>query len=194
MPKPALQVIRDEHAAVSAVLRSLLQMMERDPDEEPERFFDVLRAMLFYIDEFPERRHHPKESDLLFPRLLRVAPELKDVIWRLEQDHVSGEGRVRELQHLLLAWELLGDSRRAAFQEAARDYVEFYLAHMRTEERELLPVAQERLGAAGWQQLDAAFATHADDPMVSGKPDALYDRLFTRIVMRTPAPIGVGPG
>ncbi len=25
------------------------------------------RAILFYIDEFPEREHHPKESEHLFP-------------------------------------------------------------------------------------------------------------------------------
>jgi hemerythrin-like domain-containing protein len=192
MPKAALQIIRDEHAAVSAVLRSLLQMMERDPDEEPERFFDVLRAMLFYIDEFPERRHHPKESDLLFPKLARVAPELMPVIRRLEEDHLQGENRVRELQHLLLAWELLGDSRRAAFQEAARRYVEFYRTHMRVEETELLPVAQQRLAPEDWVQLDAAFRTHTD-PLASGDRDPVYDRLFTRIVMRAPAPIGVGP-
>lgn len=192
MNRTALQVIRDEHAAVSAVLRSMLQMLQRDPDEEPERFFDVLRAMLFYIDEFPERRHHPKESDLLFPKLARVAPHLMSVIRKLEDDHLSGEHRVRELQHLLLAWELLGDGRRAAFEEAARKYVEFYLAHMRTEETELLPVAQKELGEADWAQLDAAFQTHGD-PLASGDRDPAYDRLFTRIVMRTPAPIGVGP-
>jgi hypothetical protein len=28
---------------------------------------------------------------------------------------------------------------------------------------------------------------------VSGVRDPMYDRLFTRIVMRAPAPIGVGP-
>ena len=83
MNRPALQIIRDEHAAVSAVLRSMLQMLERGADDEPMRFFDVVRAMLFYIDEFPERRHHPKESDLLFPKLARVAPELMPVIRRL---------------------------------------------------------------------------------------------------------------
>ena len=192
MYKPALQVIRDEHSAVSAVLRSMLQMIERDPDEQPERFFDVLRAMLFYIDEFPERRHHPKESDLLFPKLARVAPQLMPVIHRLEQDHMAGENRVRELQHLLLAWELLGDSRRPAFEEAARKYVQFYLEHMRTEETELLPVAQKDLGDADWAQLDAAFQS-GGDPLATGDRDPVYDRLFTRIVMRAPAPIGVGP-
>lgn len=191
-PRPFLQVIRDEHAAVAAMLRSLLQLLERGPEDEPERFFDVLRAMLFYIDEFPERRHHPKESDLLFPKLARVAPELMPVIRKLEDEHLSGEQRVRELQHQLLAWELLGESRRPAFEAAARRYVEFYLAHMRTEERELLPVAQKLLDPQERAQLDAAFEAQRD-PLAGGERDPAYDRLFTRIVMRAPAPIGVGP-
>lgn len=190
MNRSALQVIRDEHAAVSAVLRSMLMMLERGPEDEPMRFFDVVRAMLFYIDEFPERRHHPKESDLLFPKLARVAPELMPVIAQLEDDHLRGEHRVRELQHLLLAWELLGDSRRWPFEDAARKYVEFYLAHMRTEETQLMPHA-EKLSPQDWEELNAAFSQQGD-PMVAGNKDPLYDRLFTRIVMRAPAPIGVG--
>lgn len=190
MNRPALQIIREEHAAVSAVLRSMLRMLERGPADEPMRFFDVVRAMLFYIDEFPERRHHPKESDLLFPKLARVAPELMPVIAQLEDDHLRGEHRVRELQHLLLAWELLGDSRRWPFEDAARKYVEFYLAHMRTEETQLMPHA-DKLSPQDWEELNAAFA-HQVDPMVAGNKDPLYDRLFTRIVMRAPAPIGVG--
>jgi hemerythrin-like domain-containing protein len=192
MTRPAMQNIRDEQAAVAAVLSSMLQMIERDPDEQPERFFDVLRAMLFYIDEFPERRHHPKESDLLFPKVARVAPHLMPVIRRLEDDHVQGEGRVRELQHQLLAWELLGDSRRAMFQGAAREYVDFYMSHMRTEEKEILPAAVQLLSDADWAQLDEAFQQHAD-PVATGSHDPVYDRLFTRIVMLAPAPIGVGP-
>jgi hemerythrin-like domain-containing protein len=192
MTRPALQIIRDEHAALAAVLSSMLQMMERDPLEHPERFFDVLRAMLFYIDEFPERRHHPKESDLLFPKVARLAPHLALVIRRLEDDHLQGEWRVRELQHLLLAWELLGDSRREPFQRTAREYVAFYMKHMRTEEVDILPAAVELLSDADWAQLDEAFQQHGD-PIATGSHDPVYDRLFTRIVMRTPAPIGVGP-
>src|SRR3954462_7052562 len=178
MHRPALQVIRDEHSAVAAVLRSMLQMLERGPDEEqPERFFDVMRAMLFYIDEFPERRHHPKESDLLFPKLARHRPDLMPVIQRLEAEHMSGETRVRELQHLLLAWELLGESRRDAFCNAAQAYVTFYREHMRTEETQLLPVAESVLSAAEWRELDAAFGAD-QDPIAAGVHDAIYDRLF----------------
>jgi hemerythrin-like domain-containing protein len=191
MPRPALQIIRDEHTAVAAVLRSLTLMIERGPGNEPERYFDVLRAMLFYIDEFPERMHHPKESDLLFPKLARSAPELMPVIRRLESDHLKGEGKVRELQHLLLAWELLGETRRSTFTLAAQEYVRFYLDHMQLEEDQLLPAAQRVLGEADWAELNAAFA-HQRDPLAGGERDPAYERLFTRIVMKTPAPIGVG--
>jgi hemerythrin-like domain-containing protein len=189
----ALKIIREEHSSLAAMLQSLELMLQRGPGEQPERFFDVLRAMLFYIDEFPERMHHPKESDLLFPRLARVAPELLGVISRLETDHVNGEALVRELQHLLLAWELLGESRRQAFTEAVQAYLAFYFQHMRTEEVELLPVAESLLDADDWAVLDAAFSAHRD-PLAGGLRDPCYDRLFSRIVLTAPAPIGVGPG
>jgi hemerythrin-like domain-containing protein len=192
MSHPTLQIIRDEHAALAAVLRSLQMMIARGPQDEPERFFDVVRAMLFYIDEFPERLHHPKESDLLFPKLARVAPELMPVIRKLEVDHMQGENKVRSLQHLLMGWELIGDSRRPVFTEAATKYIGFYLEHMRIEEAELLPVAEKRLTEEDWQLLDAAFLS-SRDPLAGGVRDPSYDRLFTRIVMTAPAPIGVGP-
>ena len=187
----AAQVIRDEHRALAAVLRSLQPLIRLGPGDQPERFFDILRAMLFYVDEFPERRHHPKESNLLFPRLARAAPELMPVIRRLEAEHMQGEGKVRNLQHLLLAWELVGESRRAAFVDAIDAYVRFYLEHMRVEETQLLPVAERVLAPADWDEISRAFEADRD-PLAGGQRDPNYDRLFTRIVLAAPAPIGVG--
>jgi hemerythrin-like domain-containing protein len=188
----AAQIIRDEHAALAAVLRSLLPLVEQGPGDEPARFFDIVRAMLFYIDEFPEQRHHPRESDLLFPKLARCAPELMPVIQRLENDHLNGEARVRALQHQLLAWELIGESRREAFLQALNEYVRFYLEHMRVEETRLLPVAERVLTPQDWDELNRAFEA-GRDPLAGGLRDPNYDRLFTRIVLTAPAPIGVGP-
>jgi len=187
-----IRIIRDEHAALAAMLRSLSLMVQRGPGDNADQFFDVLRAMLFYIDEFPERLHHPKESDLLFPKVVRAAPQLMSTIERLEKDHMNGEGAVRELQHHLLAWELLGESRREVFDTAARAYVRFYLEHMQIEETVVLPEAEKCLSGKDWVELDAAFATNKD-PLTGKFPrDPLYDRLFTRIVMNAPEPIGLG--
>ena len=60
MKHASLQIIHDEHSALAAMLRSMTMMVTRGPEDKPEQFFDVLRAMLFYIDEFPERLHHPR--------------------------------------------------------------------------------------------------------------------------------------
>jgi hypothetical protein len=47
----------------------------------------------------------------------------------------------------------------------------------------------ERLRAADRAELDAAFAA-ARDPLAGGQRDAVYERLFNRIVAEAPAPIG----
>ena len=194
MTPSSLQIIHDEHAALRAMLQSLTMMLDRGPGDEPEGFFDVVRAMLFYIDEFPEKLHHPKESNLLFPRVARLAPQVMDAIIQLEEDHARSEASVRNLQHLLLGWELIGESRRATFDTAARRYVQAYLAHMQLEETAILPVAQATLSDADWAEIDAAFDANRDPLAAKGQRDPVYDRLFTRIVMRAPAPIGVGEG
>ena len=189
----ALSIIREEHAAVSALLRSLRLLADKGPGEDRTRFFETLRAMLFYLDEFPERRHHPNESRLLFPMLLRAAPELQPVIDKLQADHAAGEHRVRELQHMLVGWEFVGDSRRAAFVTALHHYVLLYLQHMNVEETHLLPQAARLLAPAQHAELDAAFAA-ARDPLAAGRREPAYEALFDRIVQQAPSPIGLGQG
>ncbi len=191
-PPRSLQIIRDEHASLAALLQSMRMLVARGPDAGRHRFFDVLRAMLFYIDEYPERLHHPKESNLLFPRVVKASPSALGAIDRLERDHMYGEKAVRELQHQLLAWELLGPSRRQAFSEALDRYVDFYLDHMHLEESVVLPEAEKVLTAADWAEIDAAFEQNADPLTGHYPPSADYERLFGLIVQSAPAPIGLG--
>lgn len=191
MPR-SLQIIRDEHASLAAMLQSMRMLVERGPGDGRKNYFDVVRAMLFYIDEFPERLHHPKESNLLFPRVIRVSPKVLGAIDRLERDHMYSEKAARELQHLLLSWELLGTSRRAAFEEAFKKYIDFYLEHMQLEEEAILPEAEKMLSAQDWAEIDAAFEENADPLTGKYPPAAEYEKLFSLIVQWAPAPIGLG--
>ena len=86
MKHRSLEIIRDEHSSLAAMLQSMRLMVDRGPQNDPRNFFDVLRAMLFYIDEFPERLHHPKETELLFPRVAAAAPEVGMAVARLDHD------------------------------------------------------------------------------------------------------------
>jgi hemerythrin-like domain-containing protein len=188
----SLQIIRDEHASLAAMLQSMRMMVARGPGEGRHTFFDVVRAMLFYIDEFPERLHHPKESNLLFPKVVKASPKVMGAIDKLERDHMYSEKAARDLQHQLMAWELLGASRRAAFEEAFTKYVDFYLEHMHLEETVILPEAERCLNDEDWHALDAAFAENADPLTGHYPPTQEYEKLFSLIVTRAPAPIGLG--
>ena len=192
MPHLCLRIIREEHTALAAMLRSLTLMVERGPKRDAGTFFTVLRAMLFYVDEFPERLHHPKETELLFPKIRRHVPEISGDLDRLDREHAKGEAAIRELQHLLLAWEFMGEMRRGAFEGACLRYVNFYLEHMRLEETLILPAAERCLNADEWREMDDAFASNRDPLTRQFAPDPAYERLFATILLKAPAPIGVG--
>jgi hemerythrin-like domain-containing protein len=185
-----LRVIRDEHAALAAMLRTLSMLLAQHRRDGTLPEFAALRAMIFYIDEFPERLHHTKESALLFPKLRERSAEVGAVLDRLDRDHAAGERAVRDLEHALLGFEMMGEPRRAAFEAAAQRYVDFYLEHMGIEETVILPLAEKVLTAEDWAALDTAFAGNRD-PLTGHAPSDEYRDLFSRIVRLVPAPLGL---
>jgi hemerythrin-like domain-containing protein len=191
MQHTTLDVIRSEHAALAAMLRSIVLMLSAHRRAGSLPDFGALRAMLFYVDEFPEQRHHRKETQLLFPKLRARTPLARDLMDRLDEDHGKGELRIRDLEHALTAFEMMGESRRATFEQAAQRYADFYLAHMRLEEEHVLPLAQKVLTAADWAELDEAFGGNRD-PLAGHDPEDEYRALFSRIVNAVPAPYGLG--
>jgi hemerythrin-like domain-containing protein len=185
------RIIREEHAALAAMLRSVLLLLAEQRRRGTPPDFHALRAMLFYIDEFPERLHHPKESNLLFPKLRMRSDAIGPVLDRLDREHEQGERQISALERALLAYEMMGESRRAPFEDTMQRYVDFYLTHMRTEELEILPLAERVLTDADWAELDAAFLRNCD-PLTGHAPQEEYRDLFSRIVCLVPAPIGLG--
>lgn len=187
----AYAIIVDEHTALAAMLRSFLLLLDQAKRTGEAPPFDVLRAMVFYIDEFPERLHHTKETELLFPRLRERVPELKATLDQLSHDHSISEGAIRELSRSLLAYEMMGEARRDAFMAAAQRYVDFYLKHMRLEEDEVMPAALKHLDAQDWNALNEAFAANRDPLAGHGSLEA-YQPLFHKILNSAPAPVGLG--
>lgn len=167
-------------------------MIERGPKDNSHQFFDVLRAMLFYIEEFPEHLHHPKESEFLFLAVLKHCPELKQTIESLDLEHQMSSDLGKTLQHLLLAWELLGDSRKNAFVTSIREFLNFYFNHMHIEHTLIIPQALKFLSESDWAALDFHFENNVDPLSYSKGSDEIYKHLFTTITNHAPAPIGLG--
>jgi hemerythrin-like domain-containing protein len=178
--RKALRILHDEHLTLAGLLRAILAVLAESRERGTPPDFALLRAMLFYIAEFPEKRHHHHESDLLFPKLRALSPRTRGLLDRLDEEHRRGDARIRELEHALTAFELLGVSHRDVFEEAARRYVDFHLAHIVVEEREVLPLAEQTLGAEDWDEIEEAMARDPD-PLGGSGPDPDYRRLFATI-------------
>jgi hemerythrin-like domain-containing protein len=196
MNHACLTIIRREHGALSAMLRSIGLLLAEHRRRGTLPDFAVLRAMLFYVDEFPEQLHHTKESRLLFPKLRQRSAEAAEVLDRLDRDHAGGEYAIRELEHELLGFEMMGagaqgEERRARFEQAMAKYIAFYLDHMRVEESVVLPLAERVLTAEDWQELDAAFLQNRD-PLAGAEADGVYREVFKKILVTLPAPLGLG--
>jgi hemerythrin-like domain-containing protein len=163
--RPAVRTICDEHESLREVLRSF-QKAALICDTSPCPDFALLRASLAYMAEFPERSHHAKEGQLLFPRIRERCPPLAPVLDRLAEEHERIEFEVSELENSLDAYQLLGVSQHGRFDQKARNFVDSCLGHMEVEERYILPVAEEYLTELDWASLDAAFASDPRGPLL----------------------------
>ena len=177
----AIRIIRDEHRTISAVLQALKELAREAERGRAPPPFAALRAMIRFIDEFPEKLHHPKEDGLLFERLEVRALAARPLIAALRTEHDEGARLVRELERALVFFEDQSPAGAKSFLDAVNVYAEFHWKHMRKEEQELLPLAERHLTETDWREIDAAFFANPD-----------FEKQFSRIVRLAPAPVGLG--
>lgn len=185
-------IIKSEHRSLASVLHGILYLVEKIRNHGYAPDFALLRAMLYYIDAFPERLHHPKEDRYLFAALRRRAPEMGSVLDELKKEHEEGAILIRKLQQTLLHYEQMGNTGFASFAASVDNYANFHWRHMRKEEEIILPAAEQKLTDQDWKEIDKAFAENTD-PIEGGDGEDEFKALFSRITNLAPAPIGLGP-
>ncbi|ACC76078.1 hemerythrin domain-containing protein [Paraburkholderia phymatum] len=182
----AVQTIVREHRQLSVVVNGMSRFVQSLAEGAHAPPPIVMRAMLYYIRDYPERVHHPREDKYLFARLRSRTDELHDVIDQLEAQHVEGEARVRDLERALTRYELIGQSAAPALQTTVDEYAAFYSRHRLLEEDVILPAALRCLTAADWMELDEVFGDTCD-PFSGSELQGELDRLYKLIVSAVPA-------
>lgn len=188
----AVAIIRAEHRSLGAIVHGLCYLVREIRQRGAKPDFGLLGAMVYYIDTFPERYHHPKEDQYLFKLLRARCPEAAPMLDELEREHVVGAQKIREIEQALARYQQGGDAEFPAFASAVEAYADLHWEHMRKEERDVLPLAEDRLTPGDWEAIDAAFEGNTD-PLFGADRNEPWERLFRRIVHLAPPPIGVGP-
>ena len=187
----AITVIRDEHRALASVLKGLQYLVEdlRTGRQPPD--FPLMKAMIDYIQQFPDRLHHPKEDQYIFPVLRERDPATGPDLDILEAEHESGPGFINRVMAALVEYER-DAAKLPAFAQALDDYAAYQWAHMNREEEIILPAAEKALLPGDWVEINAAFKSN-NDPLVGVSRQKEFRELFRRVVNLMPAPYGLGP-
>jgi len=186
----ALNTIRAEHRTLAAVIHNLKDLLTEVHAQRMKVDFPLLWSMVYYIDAFPDRLHHPKEDEWLFRLLRQRTHEADALIDELQRQHTHEPQALGEIRRWLGNVEAGVPDSMDALMRTVATYAEFTWRHLKTEEHELIPLAETHLTSADWDEIAHAFAQNADPLNGFGEADAFHQR-FREIVERTPAPLGL---
>lgn len=184
-----LTIITEEHQnlwRIATTLDAVALEMEAGEPVDPAFFSSVFD----YIEHFMDACHHAKEDDHLFPALRLRSPEAAAVLDRLQAEHRNGPEVLRSLRAQLAA-TAAGTLGNGEFIGALRIYTQSLKAHIRTEEKDAMPLAREVLTAEDWESIDRAFADN-DDPLFGEQARVEYRQLYHRIASLAPESVGLG--
>ena len=188
----ALDIIHDEHRTIAAILHGMDYLVREIRSRGKKIDPRVFHAMIYYLDAYSERMHHPKEDRYLFGLLRQRSSEAGSLIAALESEHAGGEEALRRLAQSVIRYEEGGDKEFPAFEREVGNFVEGYRNHMRKEEEQLFPLARKLLTPLDWVTIDEAFRENLD-PLAAERETKDFEKLFERIVNIAPPPIGIGP-
>jgi hemerythrin-like domain-containing protein len=167
----------------------LLTLLERQlalfhDDGSPD--YDLMLDIMYYMTHYSDVVHHPKE-DLVFAMVKErdkgAAHKVDDLARQHARLKAAGDSLVEALDGIVAGTI----ASRAQVEGMARDYVTQLRSHMRTEEREILPLAARLLNHDDWSAVDAAIA-HIADPLFGSSAEQRYAALREQIAREARIP------
>ncbi|MBS0347036.1 MAG: universal stress protein [Proteobacteria bacterium] len=177
----AIDIIKDEHRAIAAVVNGLRRQAGRLKGEAAEApDLDFVGALLHYLRSFPDVLHHPKEELHLFSRLAGRDGEIGGLIATLEQQHRDGNAQLTAIETLLaeVREDAAGGGELAA---AIEHFADAQWQHISSEEKLVLPAARRLLGEEDWRMIESAFRQNGDC-RVGSDQDLAFRQLFVRLM------------
>jgi nucleotide-binding universal stress UspA family protein/hemerythrin-like domain-containing protein len=181
----ALATISDEHRSLAAVILGLEHLVREARERGEPHQLPLLRAILHYIKEFPEKLHHPKEEAYLFAKLRLRTPEFNETLDELQRQHELDGAAVLEMDRAFGIYEADPAGGFDGFAAAVGRFAAMQWPHMSLENKVILPAARKHLTAGDWAEIAKAFAENGD-PRFSVDNDEEFRQLFARILNLVP--------
>ena len=136
--------------------------------------YEMMQGVMEYFLDYPDLYHHPTE-DLILSKMETRGWTAKDGFPDLRHEHQELASMTRgfstAIQDILQEVEMP----REAFQQRAREFLDFYRSHIRKEEEIFYPAALKVLTKEDWAEISEVREIR-DDPIFGPKS---HERLET---------------
>src|SRR5688500_10397747 len=180
-----LATLKAEHRTVGRVVHTLEEMVKDIAAEHGDPDFQLIAAILYYLDAFPERFHHPKEDKFLFKHLRARTDKANQLLDELEAQHVESARLMAALERTFVLYQGGAPRGFAAFAKAVGEYAQLQWRHMDLEEKRMFALAHKHLFGTDWFTIDRAFRAN-EDPLFGDSARYEFAKLRQRIVNRLP--------
>ena len=149
--------------------------------EQAEANYELMLDIIYYLTQYPDRFHHPRE-DIAFGKLVERDASARLRVRELLGEHKviasSGKRLVEQLNGILVGAIL----QRESVEVDAATYIVYYRQHMAREEADLFPRLEDVLSSANWKAVDDAITAEAD-PLFGGEIGQRYQQLHRQILI-----------
>jgi hemerythrin-like domain-containing protein len=168
-----------DHANIAKILELLeSEILAIEVGKTPD--YPLLQDIMCYMNQYPDRIHHPKE-DLIFEQLVRRYPTAHAVVSDALDEHVSIGLAGREFDRMLSTSDVDSVDVRERLGKAGFAYIRALRQHMFLEEKKLFPMAQTVLTDKDWQEIEEAVDA-IEDPLFGAETAKGYERLYRLII------------
>ncbi len=160
-----------------AALTRLLEVRAEQKQKFQQTDYFLMRDVVAYLHDYPDQVHHPTE-DLLFERLGRLRPDLREEVKALQGQHQElAEQGGRLLAQLEQAADGVFQLSEKALRISIKDFACSQSRHMQCENLKLFPAAIAELRPADWQFIAGRVKLH-EDPLFGTQVQARHRTLF----------------
>ncbi len=171
-----------DHANIAKLLELLeSEILAIEVGKTPA--YSLLQDIMYYMVQYPDRFHHPKE-DLIFTQRLKRYPEARADVNDLLEEHISIGLVGQEFDRILRTSDADSVDVREQLAAAGFAYIWALREHMLKEEKKLFPLAMEVLTKEDWQLIDEEVDA-VEDPVFGAAIADEYQRLYRLIIDQT---------
>lgn len=176
-----LERINAEHKVIARIM-NVFEDEVNALESKGEFDIDLVRLIIRYMEEYPDRFHHPKE-ELLFDAVAARDPEFRERASVIRAQHRALPDLTAEVKAIVEAIDF-GESRpRIEVLRTFRAYIEYERDHIVSESGGLFPDIDDILSPEDWALAEARVAA-LEDPLTGGRDPGPYKRLQDLILAR----------